>query len=198
MSDHDEPTERAAPEAVASQDDADPGVGPEPKPSLFAAVTGRRASIALVVVALVWLGVWVYTSDSAATSSSVTTASIAPPASSPAKKGEPRGGGQSSPTTLAPPANLPRTAQAYATALFGDWMHHDRPAALRVATSKAVNRLFARRLVANEQFTAGGCKVAGSFSNCTWTSARRQIVLQVQNPTGSRPVRVVGVTIHRL
>jgi hypothetical protein len=204
VSERDEPTEPAAPadrQAEPTQPPVPGGEEAEPteRPSLFAAVTGRRAAIALVIVGLVWLGVWAYSSDSAATSSSATTASVASPASSPARK-KPRHDdrGRASPTTLAPPAGLARTPEAYATALFGDWMRHDRPAALRVGTTKAVNRLFARRPVANEHFTAGGCTAAGSFSNCIWTSTRREIVMQVQNPAGSTPVRVIGVTIHRL
>ena len=33
-----------------------------------------------------------------------------------------------------------------------------------------------------EQWVPQGCKPAGSLTNCSWSSAKRQIVLQVQNP----------------
>jgi hypothetical protein len=198
MSDHDEPTEPVTAVPAVAQDDADAGGEPEPKSSLFAAVTGRRASIALVVVALVWLGVWAYTSDSAATSASVTTATAAPPARSPARRGQGHGGLKGSTTTLAPPPNLARTPQAYAAAFVDAWQRQDKTNASRVATTKAVSHLFARRALAKEQLTPTGCHAAGSFTNCTWNTSRRQLVVQVQNASGSTPLRVVGVTVHPL
>ena len=200
MSDHDEPTEPSAPVTAhvgaAGEPDA-PGEGGPPKPSLFAAVNARRVSIALVVIALVWLGVWAYSSNSTATSSSVTTTPAAPAATVPAR-GPRHHRGKGATTTLAPPPNLARTPQAYASALIADWLRHDSEDAYRVATVKAVHHVFQRVPFPNEQMTPQGCRAAARYTACTWVSYKRRVVLLVQGPTASIPVRVVGVTFTKL
>jgi hypothetical protein len=201
MSDHDEPTESSAPvtaevEVVAVGEPEPTGEAPTPKSSLFAAVNARRVSIALVLIALAWLGVWAYTSDSAATSSSGTVATVAPPASTPKQQGQTHRDKGSSTTTLAPPPNLPRTAQAYATAFIDAWVRNDRTGALRVSTSRVVTHLFAQRPSPNERLAPQGCKPAGAFMRCTWSAGANKVVVRVRNASGSDAIRVVGVNLH--
>jgi hypothetical protein len=208
MSDRDEPTEPSAPvtSEVAAPGEPEPSEAPaEPKTSVFAAVNARRVSLALVVIALVWLGAWAYSSGSSSTAATRPAATVAPAPSTSVPRHARRENGnnnkqrsQASTTTLAPPPNVARTAQAYATALIGYWLRLDRTDAYRVATKHTVNRLFTRRLLPGEQVTAQGCRTGVRYTTCTWASVRHQIVLQVQNPSGATPVLVVGATVTHL
>lgn len=167
----------------------------------WAKVNNRRLIVVLAAVALVWLGVWTYSSGSAATGAvgSVSTLSAPPPTSAHAPKRadrhkKPKKGDV--PTTIpAPPPGLAKTPQAYATALFNDWIQRDRTDAFRVADEDAVKQLFLRKSRHRDQWIAKGCVASGANTNCTWSSADRTLVLTVRNPTASTPVRVVGARL---
>lgn len=158
----------------------------------LAQVNSRRLVVVLAAVALVWLGVWTYSSGSAATGAVGSVSTLSPP-----------------PTTVAhtPKRGLkqqkqkqktvvPKTPQGYATALFDAWVKRNRNDALRLADEAAVDQLFGwHPRPHREQWVAKGCVAAGANTKCTWSSAQRTLVLTVRNPTASAAVQVVGAQV---
>jgi len=170
---------------------------------VLTALKKPRILAVLAAIGLVWLGVWTYSSGSEATGAVGTVSTLsAPPTTT--HRGRPEGRHKKNkkqkaadaPTTLpAPPPGLAKTPQAFATALFNDWIQRDRADALRVATPDAVSQLFVRHSRHRDQWIAKGCVASGTSTSCTWTSAGRALVLTVRNSTATVPLRVVAAKL---
>jgi hypothetical protein len=216
MSDHDEPpTEPSAAltstrpveperEPVATEAEGEPEApAPSGVRAAFGALSSRRVLAVLLAVGLLWLGVWAYTSGSSSSSSGAvgSVATIPNPPTTVARARKPkRNQKPNAPTATTmptPPANLTRTAPAYATALFGYWQSGDQADALRVADARVVRQLFRRPPRGRDQWVAQGCDPAGRVTNCSWVSTNHQLLLEVQNPTASTAPLVVALAVLR-
>jgi hypothetical protein len=153
----------------------------------------RKALLVLgVVVALVALGVWSY--SSAPGSSRLTAAKSSTTVGANRKKKRKH---KSCTTTVPvrPTTTVAPNPDAYSTALFGYWKKRDC-SAVTVATPAVVRELFLRPWHEADAWVVHGCKSAAGATYCTWTSPRRRFVMTVGNSSGGLPILVSMQIFH--
>ncbi len=105
-------------------------------------------------------------------------------------------------TTSAPPSTtstlpLPPVTddpQTYAEYLFVAWQNGDKTAAANVASSDAVDQIFAQPYQASSHWTFQMCDPAAGSLYCTWTGTNStKLLMTVRTLTGGLPVQVVMV-----
>jgi hypothetical protein len=103
------------------------------------------------------------------------------------------------PTTVPPTTTLPLPPvtddpQSYAEFLFVAWQNGDRTAAAQVASTDAVNQIFAQAFSPQSQWTFADCDPAAGSLYCTWNGANgTKLVMTVRTLTGGLPIQVLQV-----
>ena len=160
-----------------------------------------RTVLVLVVIGLLSLAAWTYSSGSISTNGAAggpVTSATSPTTSAPGKTSGSTTTQAATPTTAAAPTTtIVADPKAYAYALFRYWIGRDRDAADKVAVPAVVKQLWIRHVNAGEKFAAQGCQGAAGSTFCTWLSSRRRFVMQVRNATGGLPVLVVALQVSR-
>ena len=84
--------------------------------------------------------------------------------------------------------------QSYAEHLFAAWQNDDHTAAANVASTDAVNELFARPYPAQGPYTFASCGPAAGSLYCTWNGQNgATLQMQVRTLTGGLPIQVTNV-----
>jgi hypothetical protein len=104
-------------------------------------------------------------------------------------------------TTTAPPPSTTRPLppvtddpQSYAEFLLVAWENGDRTAAADVASSEAVEQMFAQPYQSAVTWTLDNCDPAAGSLYCTWSgSDGGQITMTVRTLTGGLPIQVMMV-----
>jgi hypothetical protein len=116
------------------------------------------------------------TSTSTTTSTTTTTTTAPPPT-----------------TTTRPLPPVTDDPQTYAEFLLVAWENGDRTAAADVASSEAVDQMFAQPYQPPATWTLTDCDPAAGSLYCTWAGPGGQIVMTVRTLTGGLPIQVVMV-----
>ena len=81
--------------------------------------------------------------------------------------------------------------QTYAEYLFAAWQNNDKSAAANVASTDAVNQMFAQAYPAKGPYTFASCGPAAGSLYCTWNGQNgASIQMQVRTLARCRPARV--------
>jgi hypothetical protein len=153
------------------------------------------------VLVIVLVVVLITRDDDSGSASSATTTTTTTPSTTTTRAGTTTTvAPTTAPPTTAPPATtvpLPPVTddpQSYAAFLYAAWQNGNRSQAAQVASSDAVDQLFAQTWSAGAQWTLGTCDPAAGSLYCTWTGANGQkLVMTVRTLTGGLPVQVVAV-----
>jgi hypothetical protein len=114
------------------------------------------------------------TTSSTSTTTTTTTTTTLPPTT----------------TTVALPV-ITDDPQTYAEYLFAAWQNNDRNAAANVASSDAVNQMFAQAYPAKGPYTLANCGPAAGSLYCTWNGQNgATIQIAVRTLTGGLPIQV--------
>jgi hypothetical protein len=93
-------------------------------------------------------------------------------------------------TTVALPV-ITDDPQTYAEYLFAAWQNNDKTAAANVASTDAVNQMFAQAYPAKGPYTFASCGPAAGSLYCTWNGQNgASIQMQVRTLTGGLPIQV--------
>jgi len=124
------------------------------------------------------------TTAAATTTSSTTTSTTAAPTTTVAPT-----------TTTLPYPVITDDPQTYAQYLFVAWQNNNQGTAANVASSTAIQQMFAQAYSASAGWQFANCDPAAGSLYCTWNaSAGTKIVMQVRTLTGGLPIQVTGVT----
>jgi hypothetical protein len=97
-------------------------------------------------------------------------------------------------TTVALPV-ITDDPQTYAEYLLAAWQNNDRTAAANVASTDAVNQMFAQPYPAKGPYALANCGPAAGSLYCTWNGQNgASIQMQVRTLTGGLPIQVEAVT----
>ena len=114
------------------------------------------------------------TTTTSTTTSTTTTTTTVPPTT----------------TTVALPV-ITDDPQTYAEYLFAAWQNNDKTAAANVASTDAVNQMFAQAYPAKGPYTFASCGPAAGSLYCTWNGQNgASIQMQVRTLTGGLPIQV--------
>jgi hypothetical protein len=160
----------------------------------------RRLVAVLVLIGLIALGAWTYSSGSVATGATAAaapTTTVAPNANAPTTTRSPSSSTPVSTTTPAPTTTVAANPVAYSTALLRNWLDRNRDGLAQLASDDVVRMLFARHKFADEKWAAKACTAASGATVCTWASSRRTFVFTVRNAAGGVPMLVVKMQVLR-
>jgi hypothetical protein len=98
------------------------------------------------------------------------------------------------PTTTLPLPPVTDDPQSYAEYLFAAWQNANKTAAANVASSDAVDQIFAQPYSASSQWAFQMCDPAAGSLYCTWNGTNNtKLLMTVRTLTGGLPVQVVMV-----
>jgi hypothetical protein len=96
-------------------------------------------------------------------------------------------------TTVALPV-ITQDPQSYGEYLYAAWQNNNRTAAANVASTEAIDQMFAKPYPANGPYTLANCGPAAGSLYCTWNGqGGATIQMAIRTLTGGLPIQVQSV-----